>query len=127
MNTPAWVVLMAKVLLTTAAIPTTLFPLLYLRSPWFRSWLGRATMVQSIVLAILIDFSWFRTFFADVQNRLLFLWINVGIVILITVTSSLLTYLLWMFQHRRRAYERNPHGGPRHAPADEGNPHGPGV
>lgn len=103
-----WVVVLAKVLLSTAAVPTTVFPLLYMRSPWFRSWLGRATMVQSIVLAVLVDFSCFRAFFANIHNQKLFLWINVSIVILITITSSMLVYLLWTFQYRAR------HEGPRH-------------
>lgn len=117
--TAPWVVLMAKVLLTTAAIPTTLFPLLYARAPWFRSWLGRATMVQSIVLAILVDFGWFRAFFADIKNAWLFLWINVGIVILITITSSILCYLLWTIQYQRRLQRKEQNGSPSLASGNE--------
>lgn len=38
-------------------IPATLFPILYGRSPWRRSKVGRALMTKAVGIALLIDFS----------------------------------------------------------------------
>lgn len=45
------------ILLHVMAIPATLFPLLYLRSQWSRHEIGRALMLSSVGLALLIDVS----------------------------------------------------------------------
>lgn len=47
----------AVALIALAAIPATLFPLIYSRSPWWRSSPGRAVMTLSVGLALLVDLS----------------------------------------------------------------------
>lgn len=52
MNLDNW----RTVTLSTAALGQTLFVLLYLTFPWYRSFLGRALFFKASVLCILLDF-----------------------------------------------------------------------
>lgn len=74
----------AFLLLCVAAIPCTLFPLVFgLTSPWYRSLIGRALLVKSVGLAMLVDISLaYRIFGAEYQGRDV---IRIGVFALITV------------------------------------------
>lgn len=85
--------------LIIAAICTTAFPVLYSFSPWFRSELGRALMVQAIAFALVLDFSvLFQYWQADIAVRF---WINALLFTLIAVASTWLTLMLWKINHQR--------------------------
>lgn len=43
------------VCLVIASVCTTLFPILYSFSPWYKSWLGRALMLQAVAFSITLD------------------------------------------------------------------------
>lgn len=61
----------AFVLLCVAAPSTTLFPLIYGTTlPWWRTQIGRALIIQSTGLALLVDISLaYRIFGAEYQAR----------------------------------------------------------
>lgn len=77
-----------------AAICTTSFPVLYLISPWYRSPLGRALMLQSVSIALALDISAVYQFWAFTTNMHTLLLINIGILAFISVGSLLLTTML---------------------------------
>lgn len=47
----------AVAVVVAGVIPATLFPILYARGPWRRSFVGRALMTKAIGIALLIDFA----------------------------------------------------------------------
>ena len=53
------------ILVFIAAVPATLFPIVYSRRPWRASFLGRALMVKATGLALLIDISLLYVQFGD--------------------------------------------------------------
>lgn len=55
----------ATVLVILAAIPATIFPLLYSRSPWRETLIGRALMTSTVGLALLVDISLLYKVFGD--------------------------------------------------------------
>ena len=55
----------AFVLIATAAIPATGFPLVYAFRPWRKTWLGRALMTKAIGMMLLIDISLAYRLFGD--------------------------------------------------------------
>lgn len=84
-----------QVALTIAAIPVTAFPLLYLIfSPWYKSQLGRAVLLQSLSIACAIDFSVVYRYWAFTSNRQLLLTIWFFMVVFIGVASLYLTIVL---------------------------------
>jgi len=46
---------LATALVFIGAVPATLFPLLYSRSPWRKSVVGHALMIKAVGLALLVD------------------------------------------------------------------------
>lgn len=110
--------LVIKIVISVAAVTTTSFPILYLRSPWTKTWLGRVMMIQAAALAMAIDLSFVQVFFLNAESRPFLIWVNLSIITTIALTSAILTYLLWTFQDRaRRRKERN--GSPSLAGSDE--------
>jgi hypothetical protein len=95
-------IFIGRVLLIPAAIATTAFPVLYMFSPWRKSALGQAIMLQSVTLSVAILLKLFLTFFVRGPARNFLLWTNVGILLLITVASTILTYLLWTFRRKEK-------------------------
>lgn len=92
------VVYWSRVCLYIAAICTTAFPLLYLLSPWYKSKLGRAVMLQSVALAFAINLSVIRVFW-DMSN-LQILIRNVTILLFISGASLYLTATLWYYNFK---------------------------
>lgn len=83
------------VALTIAAFPVTAFPLLYLvLSPWYRSQLGRAVMLQSLSIACAIDFSVVYQHWAFTSNIRLLLTIWLFMIIFIGAAALYLTVVL---------------------------------
>lgn len=94
------VIFIGRVLLVVAAITTTAFPILYSFSPWYKSTLGQAMMVQAVTLALAIQLKMFLTFFAHSEARDTLLWINVATLVMIIIATSALTYLQWVLPRR---------------------------
>ena len=86
-----------KIVSVVTAVCVTAFPVLYLFSPWYRSQLGRAVMLQSVSVAFAIDISvtyQFWRFTTDLQKLL---YVNLGILIFIAATSVYLTAMLIIY------------------------------
>lgn len=81
--------------LTIAAFPVTAFPLLYLIfSPWYKSQLGRAVLLQSLSIACAIDYSVVYRYWAFTSNRLTLLTIWFFMVCFIGLSTLYLTAVL---------------------------------
>jgi hypothetical protein len=84
-----------------ASIPATLFPLVYLFSPWWRTVPGQAIMTLSVGLALMVDSALARELLgADYPGRsvvrvLVFVFVVVGL-------WYLLVALLWTLHKYRR-------------------------
>lgn len=55
-----WLLSYSTVLIFVAAIPANVFPVVYSRRPWHRTFVGRALMVKAVGVALLVDTSIFR-------------------------------------------------------------------
>jgi hypothetical protein len=94
------VIFIGRVLLVIAAITTTSFPILYSRVAWYRSILGQALMLLASTLAAAILLKLFLTFFSHSPAREVLLWVNVGTLLLIIISTSTLTYLQWSIRRK---------------------------
>jgi len=92
----------AYVLLIASAPPATLFPLLYgFTLPWYASLIGRALMISSVGLALLVDISLaYRILGAEYQARD---FVRISVFSLITIGSYL---QLWALIRERQANRR---------------------
>jgi len=100
----------ARWILVAAAAVATLFPLVYLRSPWFRSWLGVGLMVQSVAVAALLDLSVVNNFFKEwfgPEDRVTLLWIQLFLITAIGAANTILLVVLFTLQQRRRGKHSN--------------------
>ena len=93
-----------KVVLVIAAITTTLFPTLYAFVPWWRSLLGRSMMAQSLALGLILDLSVVFQFFLTPSSRLVILWLNIGILAVIAVSSGFLCLVQLRFLRERHTH-----------------------
>lgn len=89
-----------RVILTITAICVTVFPLLYLFSPWYRSQLGRAMMLQSLSIAFAVDFSAVYAYWAFTENLRMLLIIRFFMFIFIAAASIYLTAMLVYYNIR---------------------------
>jgi hypothetical protein len=92
-----------RIMLLATAICVTLFPLLYgLIAPWYNSHLGRAVLLQSVSVALIIDitaYAQFWPFTADFKKLLI---INVVCFSFISLASLYLTTTLLVINLRKR-------------------------
>lgn len=93
--------------LAIAAICTTAFPLLYLFSPWYRSQLGRAVMIQSVSVALALDVSAVYQFWTFTTNLRTIMIINVGVLALISVASLYQTTMLVYYNFSSKKEHHN--------------------
>lgn len=91
----------SRVFLIIASICVTAFPILYAFSPWYRSRLGWAVMLQSLSVALAVDISAIVNF-KEITSLALILLINVGILAFISVTSLYLTITLLYYNYKPR-------------------------
>lgn len=82
---------LSAVLLVLIVIPAHLFPLLYLRSPWWRTAVGKSLMFSSVAFALFVDVGLARRLFVN-QNPLIADMMQLGVfsLILIGVTYRLI-------------------------------------
>lgn len=97
-----------RVVIVIAAVLVTIFPLLYgLFSPWYRSHLGRAVMLEALSVAFAIDISAYAQFFRTTTNARNIFWINVGFLIVISLASLYLTAALLYYNFRTNKEQAN--------------------
>lgn len=95
-----------RVILTISAFPVTAFPLLYLVfSPWYKSQLGRAVLLQSLAVAFAVDFSTVFQFWAFTSNLHILLLIRMFMFVFIGIASVYLTimFVIYNFKSRKGA------------------------
>lgn len=87
-----------KVVTWLAAIGTTLFPILYLFSPWYTSVTGRVLMFQSVAFAAAVDLTLMGYY--DIPESLTFsLWLGIIVLGWIAVATFAFSFLLWRTNH----------------------------
>lgn len=91
--------------LAFAAFSTTLFPFLYLFSPWYKTKLGRVLMLQSVAFALAIDLTLVFSFWTP-TNIYVVLWLNVIVFSLIAISTGLLTWAMWRINHGKWVIRR---------------------
>lgn len=87
-----------EVCLAIAAICTTLVPVIYAFSPWYRSALGRAFMVQAIAFALVLDGTWFAAH-VIVHDPELILAVNMLIFLLVAGATFSVAFMIWKINH----------------------------
>jgi hypothetical protein len=97
----------SRVLLWITAVCVTLFPVLYASfSPWYQSKLGIAVMLQSLSIALTIDYSAANRFIFPGAPIHIRIWIYLVLLSLVALTSLLLTAVLLYLNftpHREKA------------------------
>lgn len=84
-----------RVVLTIVAILVTAFPLLYaVFSPWYKSHLGRAVLLQSLAVAFAVDFSAVFQYWAFTSNLYTLVVIRLLIFVFVGLAVSYLTIVL---------------------------------
>lgn len=99
----------SRVILIVTAVCVTLFPVLYaIFSPWYQSRLGIAVMLQSVAIALTVDYSAGRRYvFPDAAQGIV-LWIYIALMSLVCLTSLFLTaVLLYVVYHPKIEEKHN--------------------
>ncbi len=104
-----------RIFLVITAVCVTSFPLLYLFSPWYRSNLGRAMMIQSVSVAFAVDISVVRSYWATEWSLTAILIVNVLTLSFISVASLFLTLMLFHYNFKPSEEIKNV----RHQRADD--------
>lgn len=84
--------IISVVIVCLAAIPANLFPLVYSRRPWNKSFIGRALMVKATGIALLIDVTVAFYLFGDYSYRNL-IRVLVFSVVFVGITLQFLSLL----------------------------------
>lgn len=79
----------SAVLVFVAAVPANLFPLIYSRRPWTRTFVGRALMTNAVGLALLVDTSMFRIVWGNDHE-----WLSVVRAVVFSIITTGVTLLL---------------------------------
>jgi hypothetical protein len=88
-----------KLFLDISAFFTTLFVVMYWFSPWFKSHLGRAIMLQAISLALALDMTVLFQYWQP-EDILVSFWIQVLIFGLISVGAIYKCVVLWQANYK---------------------------
>lgn len=83
------------------AITATAFPFLYAFSPWYKTALGRAMMLQGVAFAAVMDLRFVFSIWDP--GREVYLWVSVITLALVAAATTTLTVILWNlnYTHRR--------------------------
>jgi len=93
-----------RVCLVIAAVCTTSFPLLFAFSPWYKSRLGRAIMIQAVAFSAIMDLTVLFMFWElSIAARL---WVNAVGLSFIAVATAYLTWNLWLANYRVRQIKK---------------------
>jgi hypothetical protein len=104
-NLRSWI----RVCLWVCAICTTLVPLIYSFSPWWRSLLGRAFMIQAISFAMIVDITlifayWKPDSLSDILVRF---WVDAILLTLVAGATLTLAITIWLLNHRQHHLRRH--------------------
>ncbi|HET9785576.1 MAG TPA: hypothetical protein VFP47_00495 [Pyrinomonadaceae bacterium] len=92
---------LVRVVLIVTAISVTLFPLLYASlATWYRSQLGIAVMLQSLSIALVIDYSAIRRYVFPGASTSTTLTVYLVLMSLVCLTSLFLTVTLLYLNFR---------------------------
>lgn len=98
----------SRVTLVVTAICVTLFPVLYASfSPWYRSRLGIAVMLQSVAIALTVDYSAGRRYIFPDAAPSTILWIYIVLMSLVCLTSLFLTAILLFLVFNPKVEEKD--------------------
>lgn len=98
----AWV----RVILLITAICVTLFPLLYAAfSPWYHSRLGVAVMLQSVAIALTIDYAAGVRYIFPNASREVLLYVYLVLLSLVALTSLFLTVVLLYINFSKKEHQ----------------------
>lgn len=91
-----------RICLWVCAVCTTLVPLIYSLSPWYKSLLGRAFMIQAFAFALIVDitliFSYWRPDSrSDIVVRF---WVDAILLTVVAGATLLLAVTIWQLNHR---------------------------
>lgn len=92
------------------SIGTTIFPILYAFSNWTQRFVGRALMLQSVSVAIAVDFTTLLHFFPQLGLTMALAWLNLLMPVFLGLSALCLTGLMWELNHplpmKRKAHEQ---------------------
>jgi ABC-type multidrug transport system fused ATPase/permease subunit len=84
-----------RICLIVASVCTTAFPILYAFTPWYRSILGRALMLQAIAFSLAIDLTLFFQYYEITPDNIKgIFWLNLVVFTLIAVATVCLTVIM---------------------------------
>lgn len=93
--------------LVVAGVCTTLFPLLWLFSPWYSTLLGRLLMLQSVAFAAAIDLTLYFQFWPpSLEHIVAIFWAEAVVFGLIALASVLLTVTMIRMNYFRKKKEK---------------------
>lgn len=97
-----------QICLIVAAVCTTVFPLIWLFSPWWRTPVGRLLMLQSVAFAAAIDLTAYFQFWPPSLDHILFIfWTQAIIFGLVAFASVWLTVLMIRMNYFQRKRDRD--------------------
>lgn len=96
-----------KITSIVTAILATAFPLIYLFSPWYRSQLGRAVMLQSVSIAFAIDLSVVYQHWRFTTDLRTLMYINIGMLVFISAGTLYLIVMLLIYNFSKVKEEQN--------------------
>lgn len=92
--------------LFVAAFLATAFPVLYMFSPWWGSWMGRILMLHGVSLALAMDMTCLFLFWTP-TDILVYFWIQLFVFSLIGVANALMCWMLWRANHTKWTIKRS--------------------
>lgn len=94
-----------------ASLATTAFPVAYAFSNWTQRTLGRALMLQSVCVALAVDFTTILHFFPHLGTSMGFAVLNLILPIGLGGAAVFLTFLMWELNHpkskKRKSHEES--------------------
>lgn len=90
-----------RVLIVITGIFVTAFPILYSRSAWAKSVVGRTLMLQAVSLAIAIDLTVWRVIF-HAGDRIEIVVAYFIVFLLLSLSSGAMIRLLWKINYKNR-------------------------
>ena len=80
--------------ISLAAFSSTLFPILYLFSPWYSTVFGRVIMLKAVTIALIVDLTFVFQIW-PINNVIVITVINCIAFGLVAISTSLMVWLLW--------------------------------
>lgn len=95
----------ARACLFVTALCTTAFPIMYAFSPWFKSPIGRALMIQAIAFATAVDLTLVVMFWRPTDILVLF-WLNAFVFTFIASATAWLTITMVKANYKKHSKKK---------------------